>query len=301
MKKALHMRSNFLMGILPLLLFSFSLGGCQHQYYMIDTLPPSDFNYEAYIEKLKKEISEDPDNPDNYIKVGKLYAHKKSYEKACANIEKALAIAPDRLDTLRADPNFRYWAVFYNAGLMHCEQEEYYLSLKRVKRSLDFEEKNPHSMNVIGLCYKGLEKPDKAIQYFKMAITVAPDEIDPYLNCAKVLDEQHEIQKANEVLQAAKAIVNNPEWLSGQDDWKKKRKERSALEVHLALGENLMKKGKYENEIPEFSQVVHLDKNYCNAYMKRAQCYKELGNMNEAKQDSISGEQCSNGEESKTE
>jgi tetratricopeptide (TPR) repeat protein len=294
-----HISPNSLTRILSLSLFSLLLSGCKQQYYMVSDkrVGPTittEKMYKERIEKLQKEIRKDPDNPDNYIRLGKLYAYKKSYEKACMNIEKALTIAPDRLDTLRADPNFRYWAVFYNAGLMHCEHKEYYLSLKRLKRSLDFEEENPHSMNVIGLCYGGLEKFDKAAFYFQKATAVAPDEIDPYLNYAKTLEEQHEIQRAEEVLQEARKIVDDPEWFSAQDEWETKRKQRSALEVHLALGENLVKQGKNEDAILEFSQVIALDEHYCDAYTKRAQCHKALGNVNEAIQDSINGEECSN-------
>lgn len=218
--------------------------GCQSQYVTAGKIYIEQSNYDAAIEQFKLAVQAEPNNAEAYIWLGKAYAHKKKYEEACKQTEKAIEIDPSKIDALKKDQSFNYWAVFYNAGMKHVENKEFEKTVTRVQRSLDFDSKSALSYNLLAFCYMKLKKDDEALKTYKKAIELVPDNIDSYLNLATFYRKDKKLEEEYEVLTKARKIIEKPDWLKAKDEETIKKRKREAAGVYIDLGNNLLKQEK---------------------------------------------------------
>ncbi len=215
------------------------LAGCQSGYMVAGkttTIPFPTLNYDTGIDSLKKVLRANSTNPDAHIALGKLYAAKSSYNKACRQTENALNLLPEKLEELRNDSEFNYWAIFYNAGLAAFGEQHFYLTIKRIKRSLDFDSKSGISFNLLALCYEKLGKDDDAEKTYKKAVKLVPDNIDAYINLANFYKTRNKFEKAIKILTDAQKIVDDSLWLSCKHPYKLEERKKIKSRVHLELG-----------------------------------------------------------------
>jgi tetratricopeptide (TPR) repeat protein len=222
----------------------FLLIGCQSQYITAGKIYIEQSNYDAAIEQFKLAIQAEPNNPEAYIWLGKAYAHKKKYDEACKQTEKAIEIDPSRIDVLKNDQSFNYWAVYYNAGMKHVENKEYEKAVPRIQRSLDFDNKNALSYNLLAFCYMKLKKDDEAEKTYKKAIEIVPNNVESYLNLSTFYRKDNKLEEEHEVLVRARKIVEKPEWLKAADEETIKKRKLAAASVYIDLGNNLLKQEK---------------------------------------------------------
>ena len=225
--------------------------GCQSQYMTAGKIYIDQKNYDAAIEQFKKAIEAEPNNPEAYIWLGKVYSYKKLYEESCKQTEKGLSIDPKKIDQLKNDPSFDYWAVFFNAAMKHVGNKEFELALKRVERTLDFRPKSAKSLNYLAYCYVKLQKNEDAEKTYKKVIEFVPEDMEGYINLANMYRRDKKLGEAEEVMKEAKKVVENPDWLKAENEETIKQRKKSAAEVYIELGNILL-----QQEKPEESEVV---------------------------------------------
>lgn len=248
--------SRFFCVLLALVILAFL--GCQSQYMTSGKIYIEQNNYDAAIEQFKQAIQAEPSNAEAYIWLGKAYAHKKKYEEACKQTEKAIEIDPGKIDALKNDQSFNYWAVYYNAAMKHVENKEFEKAVPRVQRSLDFDMKSPLSYNLLAFCYMKLKKDDEALKTYQKAIELVPDNVDSYLNLATFYRKDKKLEEEYEVLSKARKIVERPDWLKAEDEETIKMRKRTAASVYIDLGNNLLKQDKASEAELVLSKAIAL-------------------------------------------
>jgi tetratricopeptide (TPR) repeat protein len=137
------------------------------------------------IETLKKGIEFAPDYPSLYNSLGEAYYHKGQLGEAERTFKKAIEIRPDfpeahnnlgvlyrkmnLTDNLR--PNFS--ASYYNLGNAYLANKQYELAIKEYAACLEISEK-PEYYNHLGIAYMCLGKNQKAIEAWRAAIKLDP-------------------------------------------------------------------------------------------------------------------------------
>ncbi len=300
------MKNKFVLILISLAVFLTM--GCHSRYYYVDTLPPQNYilpDYDAEIKSLNKKIEADPNNPENYILLGKAYAYKKQYEEACKQTEKALSLAPEKLDELKNDVSIHYWAVFFNAGLKNFENKYFNLAIERLQRSLDFEPKSAISMNLLARCYEKLKRDDEAEKTYKQAIELDLDYIDTYINLAQFYKNKAQIEEAEKILREAEEIVENPQWLQPENEYIIEQRKKAKIKIYSELGKLLLEKAgetekvlsrmvglspedilpilqKYTDAIHALKKVVSLDSLDKDAHFYLGLSYLKTEKYNEA-------------------
>ncbi len=225
--------------------------GCQSQFMTAGKIYIDQENYDVAIEQFKKAVEAEPQNPETYIWLGKAYAYKKLYEEACKQTEKGLLLDSKKIDELKNDASFDYWAVFFNAGMKHVNNKDFKSALKRIERSLDFEPKSAKSLNYLAYCFEKLDRDDDALKTYKKAIEFVPDNIEAYINLGNFYKDREKLEEQESVLKKARKIVENPDWLKAESKEIIKRRKKAKAKVYIELGNNLLMQEK-----PEEAEVV---------------------------------------------
>lgn len=241
--------NNFLLVLLSFILLFFL--GCQSQYITAGKIYIDQENYDAAIDQFKKAVEAEPQNPETYIWLGKAYAYRKLYEEACKQTEKGISLDPKKIDALKKDISFNYWAVFFNAGMKHVDNKEFDLALKRIERSLDFEPKSAQSLNYLAYCFIKLKRDDDAEKTYKKTIELVPDNVDTYVNLASFYRISEKKEEEEAILKKARKIVENPDWLKVENEDILKQRKKEASMVYIELGNVLLR-----HEKPEEAEKV---------------------------------------------
>jgi len=247
--------------LLVSVLLILALFGCQSQYMTAgkvyyDQSPP---NYDAAIEQFKLAIQAEPQNPETYLWLGKAYAGKKQYEEACKQTEKAISVEPNIIDKLKKDTQFNYWAIFYNGALKHMQKKEYELAAKTIKRSLDFENKNVQSLNLLAFCYEKLEKDDDAEKAYKKAVELVSDNMDAYINLSNFYTNRKKLGEAETILKKSLKVIGNPDWLKAENAELAKKRKEEAKKIYVDLGNILLRQDKAKESEAIFVKAIELN------------------------------------------
>ena len=252
--------NKIILSLLAIVFLALIFSGCESQYMTagkvyLQQKPP---NYDAAITQFKKAVEAEPNNADTYIWLGKAYAGKKSFEEACKWTEKGLSHNPKKLDELKRDMTFNYWAVFYNAGLRFLKNKEFEHAIKRLSRSLDFDNKNTLSMNMLAYCYIKLKRDSDAENTYKKAIKLVPDDINTYINLANFYKIHSKSDDTETTLKKAQKIIENPDWLKIKDQEVIKKRKKASAEVYIELGSVLLNKKKFDEAEKILAKAISL-------------------------------------------
>ena len=103
----------------------------------------------------------------------------------------------------------------------------------------------PLLFNILGVCYKSLEKFEDSIQAFENAVTIKPDYAEAYNNLGITLIQFNELNDAVNNLSKAIAIMPN------------------FTRAHYNLGIALKKLGRLDESINSYKKVIELNTFTC--------------------------------------
>ena len=244
--------------------------------------------YEEAVEYFKSASEIDPENVYALHTMGMSYAHLKKYETAVEYFKKALKVKPgyeiyndlgivynyleddpERYDkalkcfneSLKIKDNIRAWR---NMGATYIHLEKYDSAIDCFKNALGIEPENAAIMSGIGGIYFRLKDYNNAIKYFKKTIDIEPNNAEAHHSLGLVYTNLKNYNEAIACFKRASDI--NPEYV---DAW-------------WGLGDAYMHLGDHDRALENFRNIVELDNEYVDAWNSMGAAYTKLGKYEKA-------------------
>ena len=118
--------------------------------------------------------------------------------------------------------------------------------------------------NIIGAANQSLGRFDRAIEAYKKAISIEPDNADIYNNIGVALKDQGKLEEAIESFK--KAVSINPDF----------------FEAHHNMANTLSDHGKLKEAIEAYTRALSINPNYAEAFKNLGIALKDQGKLEEA-------------------
>ena len=129
-------------------------------------------------------------------------------------------------------------------------QGQYQETLTQAAQLLEQFPKSVILFNIIGVANKGLGKLDEAIEAYKKALSIKPDNAEAYNNMGNALQDQGKLEEAVEAYTKALAI---------QPDY---------ADAYYNMGSVLQDQGKLEEAVQAYKKALSINPNYAKAESK---------------------------------
>ena len=190
---------------------------------------------ELALKHLNNSLTLDPENTLTLIGLGLAQTMRGNLEEAEKDYKKALSLDPGLAEAhnylgsvyqemgmldkaeqefLKAATNEKYHSrelPFYNLARLYLIKEDNEKAFEYIQRSLEFNEKLVMSLNLYAVICENFKKFDAAIDYYKKALKLAPDDINIKFNLAGAYLKNSDYYNAEKVLLEIEPIAENPE------------------------------------------------------------------------------------------
>jgi tetratricopeptide (TPR) repeat protein len=161
--------------------------------------------------------------------LGLAYSELGDYEKAVAQLEKAVRLEPEFTDA------------YNNLGNVYVKKKEYTKALPYYLEALKYQPENCQPYENLGRAYYELQQYDKALEYLAQSLKKNPDSGQTHVNLALVYHQTGDLEK--EILHAERALELFPD----------------NVLVTRNLGIAFGKKGDWERSVLYLEKAVRLD------------------------------------------
>lgn len=141
------------------------------------------------INDLQQAVWQNPDDAQNYVRLGNAYSRKQQYDDAVDAYEKALTLKPE---TGRS--------VYPALGAAYFNRQQYAQALDYFEKSLEYAPDDSLRHYDIGNVYLQMEKCDKAIDAYSKAIEHSEAFAEAYYNLAICYIRTNRREQAREIL-----------------------------------------------------------------------------------------------------
>jgi tetratricopeptide (TPR) repeat protein len=178
-------------------------------------------------EDFERRFTHDPDHRpktptertvDRAIAQAEAHARRKEYNSAEFEYNKAI-----KLDEENVRANFGLGKVYVATGETDKAAAVF---TKLAKIEAVFEDRNKHIFNELGIELRRMEMYDQALEYYRKALSIAPDDENLYFNIARALYQKGDFIRSEKVL--AKALSLNPDLAEAQQLMERVRKNGAA-------------------------------------------------------------------------
>lgn len=222
-----------------------------------------------------------------------LFTNKRANE-AIHEYREALRIAPDCLKALNnlgyalikqgkpqeaVEPLSKAVIIMPHFAVAHSNLGEAFLNLGRLEESItqlnksldlkqekDLERRHVSGsvFNNLGIAHARQGKMDRAMDYFRQALEVMPDDGDALSNMANVLTMQGQLDKAIEYFY--RSLKNNPD----------------VSETHNNLGNVLLQHGEISKAVTHYTEALRLDPGNIGTHHNLGVAFEQQGRVNDA-------------------
>jgi len=244
--------------------------------------------YEKAATELEKVVALEPDRLDAWQDLAKCYVQLKNFEKAAAAYEAAHELQPENLDLLS---NLGYAQL--NGGDLDGALATYNKMLAVDDLSYDA---NVH----LGFVFQKQGDLEKAATHYEKALEGKPDDVATMGSLGRVYTEMGRVDDAMAVYEKAVAIapddqkkqllnklgkgmIDKQNWAKAAEAYGQLVKlEPDSPANQFNLGICLMQSNDPKGAIPAFEATLDLAPEYAQAYQYLAQCYNDVGRYQEA-------------------
>jgi len=190
---------------------------------------------EKALENLNKSLSLDPNNTLTLIGLGIAHSmlgnfkESEKYYKQALDIDPTLAEAHNYLGSvyqemglldkaeqefLKAASNENYHSrelPYYNLARLYLIKEDNEKAYEYIKKSLEFNDKLIMSINLYAVICEKFEDFEEAIDSYKKALKLAPDEINIKFNLSGAYLKKGDFDNAEQILREIKPNAKNPD------------------------------------------------------------------------------------------
>jgi tetratricopeptide (TPR) repeat protein len=244
--------------------------------------------FEEAAAELEKVVAMAPDRLEAWQDLAKCYVQLKNFEKAAAAYQTAHELQPDNLDLLS---NLGYSQL--NAGDLDGALATYNKMLEMDELSYDA---NVH----LGFVFQKQGELEKAAAHYEKALEGRPDDVATMGSLGRVYTELGRIDDALAIYEKAVAIAPDDQkkqllnklgkGMIEKQDWAKAADAYAQLVAlepdspanQFNLGISMMQSDRPKEAIPAFEATLDLAPEYAQAYQYLAQCYNDVGRYEEA-------------------
>lgn len=155
---------------------------------------------------------------DRAIAQAEAHARRKEFNSAEFEYNKAL-----KLDEENVRANFGLGKVYVATGETDKATAVF---AKLAKVEAVFEEKNKHIFNDLGIELRRMEMYDQALEYYRKALSIAPQDENLYFNMARAFYQKGDLDRAGKFL--SKALSLNPNLVEAQQLLERIKKNSAA-------------------------------------------------------------------------
>jgi len=225
--------------------------------------------YDNAISAYKAVIETSPNNVDAYVNLAITYAAKDDYKNASAILNTAKAKFPNNnlvLKTLKEVESDSVSTVLSDASASY-EKQDYNGALKKY---MEIKPETEDSLLGIAACYQGLENYAKAIEYYKKAETISPNNAEIPYYIGYLYSEQQKWIESEGYLR--KSLKINPE-----SDAKALLPYVVQNNISKMLDEaiSMYEKNSFDTALTKFNDILKKDTQNSYAYYYRALIYDE--------------------------
>ncbi len=157
-------------------------------------------NTDPILEKAKRWVKINPDDPIGYNNLGIIYLTRKRHDKAIEYYKHAISISPDLPTT------------HYNLGLTYHKQGKLDLAIKAYQQAITLDPTLAIAHNNLAVCYTDMRlNPEKALLHAKTATDLAPDDANYWDTLATVCTHLGLENQAQNARQKQISLLNSPE------------------------------------------------------------------------------------------
>ncbi|MCD6170215.1 MAG: tetratricopeptide repeat protein [Candidatus Latescibacteria bacterium] len=231
--------------------------------------------YDEAMRQFQIAVAEEPNNPDAYMALGKIYVYKHQYEMACQQFDKAIEICPEKLQQMKGQSSY-FETVYYNAGIGLIKQEKWEEALNRFKIAARI---NPDSApaynNIVYICGK-LNQEEAMLEAYQKARQIDPNNPKPQFNLALYLmTQKHQYDRAAQLLEEVRTLApqskdihrllgicysNQKEYIKAEQAFQKAAElDSTNKDVFFNLGIVLIEQGEYQRALAPLKRAAQLD------------------------------------------
>jgi tetratricopeptide (TPR) repeat protein len=237
-------------------------------------------DYELALKRVETSINFDPKNVFSLNLKAVCLSELKRDDEAEEAFLNAIEIQPNFIDS------YIYLAGFYKSKTKYEKEEEI---LRKAKKIVD----NPEWFGTVNEDSLRIKKADAANVYHALGVNLFSQQ---KLNEAeKLLEKAHQFdpQDRDIIYDLGMVFVQQESWHKAADAFDRVIEiDRDDAHGHYYLGFSFLMLKQYRKAIELFTKVIDLDPEWCDAYYKRAMCYRELGNSAAAYDDVKRGKEC---------
>ncbi len=214
--------------------------------------------FDATLAKLQEEIRKNPNEYNNYTRLGDYYYFLQDYEKAIDNYTEAIN-QKNHSNIKGADLE-----LYFNRGDCYNRLGKYELSTLDFNRVLEIEDKHLLANHYNGFNYQQLGQPEVAARYYTKVLEINDTYVNSQFNLGIVYRQMQKLEESEQCFQ--KVITLDPK----------------DHEAYYYLGLLSAEKARPDRALEYFNKVLALKPDYADAYIQKALIYAEKNEMENA-------------------
>ncbi|MDX1961430.1 MAG: tetratricopeptide repeat protein [Leptospiraceae bacterium] len=196
-------------------------------------------NYSGAIKYFESARDQSPNTIAPYRFLGKTYLLISENKKAELNFQKLLELSPEDLDAIQS----------YSTAL--ANQGRYRESIRYLNDKLKKFPESSELWNSLGLMYKSIGNPKKAILSFIKSKELNETYLPPRMNLGNILLEEGKFSEAKKEYIDAKS--------KGGGEEAQKGVKLSEISIIVNYGDELLRRGKKQEAIKQYSRAMEID------------------------------------------
>lgn len=252
---------------------------------------------QSALEQCKRAKELEPQNPEVYLWMGKVYCHSffRKYIEGTDEFDKALEINRElTMELIKKDDwrRYPYDLFYYNAGIQAYQKEDYKTAERKVRMAIELAPDSSLYYSFLGsiLAYQG--KEDEAKKVFETALKLNPRNPTVHYNLAVYYRKKNDLRSAAKHLsEAAKLDTTHTDYLfelgevyAHLDDYKNAeivfskitRIEPDNKDAWFDLGVARIKLEKFKEASKAFEKVIEIDPTDSEAYLLLGRVYYRM-------------------------
>lgn len=237
-------------------------------------------------EKLNKTKELDPDIPEVYTYLGKVYYYREKLDKALEYYKIAVKKGEQEVLAYQDMGNIYYQQsreISASGGSQADAGEKMSLSIDSYKKALEIEPNNSELHNSLGLAYYAGGQPGNAFGEYKKAVELDKNNSSAYSNLGEYyFNDKKDYQSAKDAYNAALSAYSKEISSGAFTDRDLKAKKLEMALCHFGLGSIYNFEGNADKALAEFNEVLKIDSENAMAHVGLASSYELKGNNDKA-------------------
>jgi len=174
--------------------------GCQPPEVTSAKVYMNDNNFEMALEQAKTATEKYPDNATAWFTLGEVHSELKNIEEMADAYNKSLEISSKHAEEINTKKEI-LWFSYFNQGIENYKNNNLETAVQNFKNAITLKPDDMNAYKNLALCYSNLEDDEKTISTLTKAVEIDPDNVDMQRTLGVAYYQAHEFEKAIDVFQ----------------------------------------------------------------------------------------------------